>query len=513
MNEKERQAALDNYKIVESLPEQTFDDFTLIASQICNTPIALISLIDNDRQWFKSKYGIGISEGPRDLSFCGHAINEPDQIFQVENAKIDKRFSDNPLVTGNIDISFYAGVPLVDSQNFALGTLCVIDKKPKKLTENQLKALVALSRQVMFKIEERRKNILLNQTIDVKSNDLQNLEFNYLQIYNESPDMMLSVDPNTKKIIRCNETTCLKLEYSKSEIYEKKLSQIYHPDCFDEMNLVFHEFKNNKSLKNKRLILKTKSGKKINVAVSINAVKNKNGDIIYSNSVLRDIDDLIETENKLRLLNKNLSDEVSIRSQEVVSHKERLELALAAARDAIFDWKDVKLSEVWWSPRFNEILGYHSNSKIKKNIRFLIERIHEEDKKTLENAINNCIKESSPFTAEFRIKTNDGQFKWVRAKGSAVKNNKEEVYRVTGSLTEINEQKNIELELVNTKRFLEKVTKIAPSIIYVFDHEKMSNIYSNKEIGHVLGYTSDEVQIMGNQLMPLLCHPDDLDRV
>ncbi len=152
-NEAERLKALEDYNILDTLPEQGFDDLTALASYICKTPIALISLIDSDRLWIKSKVGLKVREIPRDWAFCSHTILQPQKILVVNNAVKDERFANNPLVKNNPKIRFYAGVPLVTSNGFAVGTLCVIDMIPRQLNDRQLDALYRLSRQVVAQME------------------------------------------------------------------------------------------------------------------------------------------------------------------------------------------------------------------------------------------------------------------------------------------------------------------------------------------------------------------------
>ncbi|MCF8408968.1 MAG: PAS domain S-box protein [Crocinitomicaceae bacterium] len=157
-NEDNRLAALKSYGLLDSIEEKEFDDITALAAQICETPIALISLIDEDRQWFKAKVGLEISETSREISFCAHTINNPNEPLVVEDAQQDSRFSDNPLVVGQSEIRFYAGIPLVDSDGFALGTLCAIDSKKRMLSESQLFGLQTLANSVVRLIELRKHN-------------------------------------------------------------------------------------------------------------------------------------------------------------------------------------------------------------------------------------------------------------------------------------------------------------------------------------------------------------------
>jgi GAF domain-containing protein len=156
-NEKKRLKVLWQYDVLDTVPEEVFDELTELAARICEAPIALISLVDEKRQWFKAKVGVTVSETSRDFSFCAYAITQS-ELFIVPDATQDKRFANNPLVTSEPKIRFYAGAPLITLDGHALGTLCVIDKVPRELRLEQKQALRILARHVVSQLELRRRS-------------------------------------------------------------------------------------------------------------------------------------------------------------------------------------------------------------------------------------------------------------------------------------------------------------------------------------------------------------------
>ena len=163
-DEVERLRALRGYRILDSAPEPTFDDIARLSAQICRMPIATISLLDETREWFKSRVGVSATEVPRELTFCAHAILG-DTLMEIPNALDDGRFADNPLVIGGPLIRFYAGAPLVTPEGRSLGTLCVMDRRPRQLTGAQRNALRTLSHQVMMQLELRRHIVRLEEVM------------------------------------------------------------------------------------------------------------------------------------------------------------------------------------------------------------------------------------------------------------------------------------------------------------------------------------------------------------
>jgi GAF domain-containing protein len=174
-NEKKRLEVLWQYEVLDSVPERVFDDLTELASSICEAPVALITLVDDKRQWFKSKKGVSLSETSRDISLCGHAILQR-QLFVVPDATKDARFADNPLVTSDPKIRFYAGAPLITPDGHALGTLCVLDTVPRTLRPEQKRGLEILSQHVMTQLELRRRSLELARATAERESILRDLQ-------------------------------------------------------------------------------------------------------------------------------------------------------------------------------------------------------------------------------------------------------------------------------------------------------------------------------------------------
>ena len=335
-NESERLAALKSYNILDTLAEDTYDDITLLASQICNTPISLVSLVDEERQWFKSNHGLDARETHRDHAFYAHAINDWNSILEVQDTLKDDRFDDNPLTINDPNIRFYAGAPLVDADGYALGTLCVIDKKPKKLNTDQLRALKALSRQVVAHLH-LRKEIAQRQKVDeAYDNLLENLG-----------DGVFEIDQLGNSLY-VNNSMLRMMKRSKEEVLGKNIWQWIHIDDVHKMSaFYFKQFKNRvKSCSyNYRLMDSEGNSRWIE----------QNTTMEYDGSKMI----------RLRSISRDISESKELRAQ--LSEKSKLYELVSENSSDLIALHDEKGNYQYVSPAVKEHLGFDPEDIIGKN--------------------------------------------------------------------------------------------------------------------------------------------------
>ena len=283
INENDRLVALDRYDILDTLPEQEYDDLTQLAANICGTPIALISLVDRDRQWFKSRVGLDATETPRDISFCGHAV-AANEILNVPDVTQDPRFADNPLVVNDPNIRFYAGVPLKTPDNFTLGTLCVIDRQPRDLTPLQIQQLEALSRLVITQLELRLNNQslrLLASVVETSNDAIITRNLN---------GIITSWNPAAERIFG----------YRQAEIVGQSISMFFPPDRLAEEQVFIDRLKRFERVEDFETIRLCKNGTQKYASVTVSSLRDLSGNIVGISGVIRDISDRKQVEMALR---------------------------------------------------------------------------------------------------------------------------------------------------------------------------------------------------------------------
>jgi len=218
VDELQRLEALRETAVLDTAPEQTYDDLTALAAHICGTPIALISLVDRDRQWFKSRVGLAATETPRELAFCAHALLYPDELFEVEDASRDMRFAGNPLVTDKPDIRFYAGSPLLSEEGHALGTLCVIDRKPRQLDEHQRASLRTIGRLASELLRNRRQDARVHEVRE-----------RFRTVFQQTSAGIAMTDL-AGRFTLVNQRFCTITGRNEAELMPMRLQDITHPD-------------------------------------------------------------------------------------------------------------------------------------------------------------------------------------------------------------------------------------------------------------------------------------------
>lgn len=340
--ENKRVEALNKFRILDTPPEESFDDIVKMASLICETPISLISLVDVDRQWFKARIGFEQSETPRDIAFCNHAIRQ-DQLMIVPDALLDNRFAESPLVTENSDIRFYAGMPITTRDGFKLGALCVIDSKPRKLTDKQIFVLKTLAKQVMRQLELRLNNEtieeqkvcllhanqelqLLNENLQSSSEEIRsNLEKisslqsklvtnerQYRSLVEDAIDLIYELDEHGKFTF-VNGVMERETEYEKDKLLSKVYWDLVHPSHRDYV-IQFYEAQRKAKIENTYLefIMLTRTGKACWIGQNVRMFFKDDGFVYKVTAISRDIDALKKTEQKLedsekkfRLLSEN----------------------------------------------------------------------------------------------------------------------------------------------------------------------------------------------------------------
>lgn len=249
-NEDDRIAALEKYAILDSPPEEVFDRITRLVSAYLNVPIALVSLVDGSRQWFKSKVGLDVTQTNREIAFCGHTILQ-NEIMIVSDASKDERFSDSPLVVGNPNIAFYAGAPITTSDGYNLGTLCAIDRVPRHLSLEQKTVLTDLANMVMDALEMRLINARISNDSNVQLKKFQSLhqEMNLIgQVFHKLDYSILFFDKKGT-VLSMNNATSNIFGYSSSEVYGQHIAMFFPKNHAQLFNKIFNQQVGNNDLK------------------------------------------------------------------------------------------------------------------------------------------------------------------------------------------------------------------------------------------------------------------------
>lgn len=456
-NETERLKALKAYSVLDTLSEKEYDAITQLASYICDTPIALVSLIDEERQWFKSTVGLEASETPRNISFCQYTIMG-DDIFEVANALESELFFDNPLVTGNPDIRFYAGAPLRNKEGYNLGSLCVIDTKARSLTDEQKKALQLLAAQVVSLLDLRKKN---SDFLDSQKelNNFIDLSVDLVCIANVD-GMLYKVNPAFTTV----------LGYSKEELAGSSFLNLVHPD---DLAMTFRE------------VEKLVEGE---VTISFeNRYRCKNGDyIVLSWNTSPD-----PVTGNLYCIARNITKE-KIAEQNLIDGNNLLEESQRIAK--IGSWKfNLTTNDLVWSDGHYRIFEMDKlpSNELYKTYRDLV---HKDDLAKLDKVNEKALKTGENFKVKYRIVLPDERIKHILEIGQPFKNEKGEITELKGIIQDITEITLAEQEIVQKSKEIRDIrSALDESAIVSISDQKGLLTFVNDNFCTVSKYTNEEL--------------------
>jgi len=424
-NEAERLSALQNYQILDTEPEDLFNDLTELAASICGAPTALVSLFDGDRQWFKSRVGLAATEMPRENAFCAHTILNPEELFVVEDAAQDARFCDNPMVTGEPRIRFYAGAPLVSPEGFALGSLCVIDYVPRRLSAEQLNNLKLLAGQVVSQME-LRKSLKTNAELAERCR----------QAILQASDGIHLFDFEGR-ITTVNKKFCELTGRSEAELLKLRVEDLIPPEDLDELPTRFEELQSGKTRVTQRRLVRP-DGSLVNVEVS-----SKKFDDNTIQAIVRDV-----TERKI--IEKKLSDS-EIRFRDFVNNS----LALFCTHDLQGTIESV-------NPAAADALGYAESELVGKSLAdiLLAETIE------MLPAYLAQIKTGGEVRGFMQVVTKNGEHR-IWSYSNVLCGTGENCQYVLGSAQDITELKRGEDELKKSQKRFNLFIDNSPAVIFL----------------------------------------------
>lgn len=433
LDEHERLARLQALSILDTEPEPLFDALARAAAEVCGTPIALVSLVDARRQWFKANWGLnGVRETPREHAFCAHAIAD-DALMEVPDAQTDPRFTDNPLVRGAPDIRFYAGMPLRLSDGARLGTLCVIDRQPRKLTDAQRRFLAELAHIVSTALDMRSQAIA--QALSTKSQheaELTARERHYRLIVEDQTELISLADPDGQ--LRFVNAAYARFFNERPEDAQKRSLYDSVPEP-ERAGLRAHlaRLQSEEVLHGENQVVNGQ-GQPRWVAWTNRCLRDPEGRIVGIHSVGRDITDWRLASEALRV------------------ERERLDLATRANGIGIWDY-DLDTGHLTWSEQMFAIFGLAPEA-FGGTLDDWRRAVHPDDLPGAEIAMQRAIQGIAPLDIDFRVIHPDGDVRSVNARAKIIHDDQGRPCRVLGSNHDVTDRKRMERELAEKHELL-----------------------------------------------------------
>ncbi|HEY9082720.1 MAG TPA: PAS domain-containing protein [Vicingaceae bacterium] len=481
---EKRVRLLEHFQILDTLPEKEYDDITRLAAFICNTPISLVTLLDDKRQFFKSHHGLEIKETIIEHSFCAHAIKKTTDIFIVEDARKDKRFKNNPLVTSKPNIIFYAGVPLISEEGIPLGTLCVIDEKPNVLNSEQLLSLQSLANQVMQLLILRRKNIEINESKKIINQETEQLN----NIIEATRVGTWEWNLQTKEV-KINERWANIIGYTLEELQpvdEKTIYKFIHPE-----DIQYSDKKLKESLEKKGVFYDIDF-----------RLKHKNGNYVWVNDRGRVVEWTVDGK---PLVMTGTHTDISERkkAEKQLKFSEQRFKALVQEGADLIGILDVQGNYKYVSPTSTTVLGITPEEFVGKNA---FDFIHPDDKERVFNEFSSIDKVSKLEIAPFRFTNKKGEWRWVETVATNMLENPAIEGVVTNS-RDVTDKVVINEKIYKSEQRFKALVQEGSDLVTIVSPEGDYH-YISPNYKQLLGYT--EKDLIGNNAFNFF-HPDDVE--
>ena len=409
-HETDRLLALRECCVLDTEPEAVFDDITRLAADLCEAPIALVSLVDRERQWFKSSVGLSVRQTPRDHAFCAHAILQDEPLI-IRDATEDARTYDSPLVTGDPGIRFYAGIPLTLSTGEKPGTLCVIDTRPRDLSESQYEALVTLARQAGSQLELRRqlrRNEIIHQRYDIATSSSD------IGIWEYTPET---------GAVEWNAAMYALFELGPGETPDAwTSSRARHPEDRERSAREFEDAMNRGVHYDTQYRIVTRSGKTKHLRATATAIRDDRGvisRIVGANWDVTHTSDLLASTRQALEQRLAMQEEVSRLLEQNRRISTRLELAQSAANAGLWDW-DIERGTITTNDAFHTMI---QECPIADEVpeRYFFDRVHPEEAERIADEVRQALENPEyKYDVQLRLRCADGSYRWCRSTGAVV---------------------------------------------------------------------------------------------